>query len=286
MAESTMACMICGGELGRTLLEITEPDRFERHCGVSVTGYRRTWVECSVCGATNDILPSESRTRLAELRGAYYDIDLPDGDVGAKYRKVMALPREQSDNWLRVQRIERFVADWFASAAEPLKLLDIGAGTGVFLSRFLEQSTLNWEAVAIEPDPKAAAHLRSLRMFPVHEDLFSERLGLSGFALVTLNKVVEHIEHPLPVLQSVSKVLSSDKGIVYVEVPDKLTIGCRPPTDNILGALHYHLYHPRSLTLLLERAGFEPLRVERVFEPSGKITVYGFGCVPGALPRI
>jgi hypothetical protein len=268
--------------LDKVILTVEQPDRFERHCGVQDKDYRRQWVECSGCGAVNDVLPESSELGLARLRSEYYEVDLSGGDIAAKYRTVMALPPEQSDNAQRARRVDSFTAQWFAGVPGALKLLDIGAGTGVFLSRFIDISARKWDALAVEPDPRAAAHLGSLGKFGVRREMFSESLALREFSLVTLNKVVEHIEHPLPVLQAVEQSMSR-RGIVYVEVPDKLTALMRPPTDNILGALHYHLYHPRSLSLLLERAGFEPLQIERVFEPSGKITVFAFACLPGAL---
>jgi len=280
----TTACLICGGALDRTLLEIAEPDRFERHCGVSALHYLRRWVECQDCGAANNVLPANSREALGELRSSYYEVDLSGGDVNAKYQMVMGLPPEQSDNWHRVRRVHSFLAGWQDSPRGRQRVMDIGAGTGVFLSRFLEPSADVWEAIAVEPDPTAARHLRSLGKFTVRDELFEGQPTLRDFNLVTLNKVLEHIEHPVDVLRSVGHALSAD-GIVYVEVPDKLTIKLRPPTDNILGALHFHLYHPRSLAGLLERAGLEPLQIERVFEPSGKISVFGFACLPEAISR-
>lgn len=279
-------CRLCGGVLEAVLLEITQPDRFERHCGVNSEDYRRRWVECSACGAVNNLLPVDSERRLHGLRSAYYEVDLAGGDVATKYRTVMALPPERSDNWQRVARVDAFAARWFKDTGGRRRILDIGAGTGVFLKRFLEISAGSWEAIALEPDPAAARHLSTLGAFEVRQELFGEQTGISELALVTLNKVVEHIADPHPVLRAVAHALAPSEGLVYVEVPDKLTVRRRPSTDNILGALHYHLYHPRSLAQLLERAGLEPLAIERVFDPSGKITVFGFASAPAGLAEV
>lgn len=56
-------------------------------------------------------------------------------------------------------------------------------------------------------------------------------------------------------------------------VAGKRSIG---PQDNIVGALDCHLYDPTSLGHLLRRAGLELLCVNRVAEPSGKLSVYAF----------
>lgn len=278
-------CAVCGGTLGHVLLVVREPDRFERRCGIDSEGYRREWVECGVCGIVSNRLPRLSLERLNALRSSYYEVDFAKSDIGDKYRKVMSLAPHQSDNWGRVERIRKFAARWLPSKA-PKNVLDIGAGTGVFLSRFLDTADSSWEAVGIEPDPAAAAHLRKVNRFQVVEAMFYGQAELRGFSLVTLNKVLEHIDEPVRVLKQVAQALIPSCGLLYLEVPDKLTIGCRPLNDNILGALHCHLYHPGGVERLFRETGFEPLRIERVVEPSGKITVFGFACLPEALANI
>jgi SAM-dependent methyltransferase len=271
----TQLCTVCGdGKLSRELLRISEPDRFERHVGIAVAGYERCWVECGRCGAATNIQDATNRRRLEFIAAGYYEVDLAGSSVTEKYSKVMALPAERSDNAQRVERIDRFLARRHAG-----RVLDIGAGTGVFLARFLDRR-IDWRGLGIEPDPAAAAHLRSLGKFEVIEALFTVGLGLRGFDLVTLNKVVEHLSEPLVLLRDAASALKREGGILYLELPDKLTASRRPPSDNILGALHCHLYDSHSIVTLLERAGLRALSVERVFEPSGKISVFAFAALP------
>ena len=275
-------CKICGATLSQVLLEIRTPDRFERSCGITSLGYLRRWIECGGCGAVTNVLQPDARLKLARLRNSYYEVDFDGSDIEVKYNKVMSLPPELSDNSGRVTRIVNFLARW-QTHIQSRRVLDIGAGTGVFLSRFLRTVSSSWEAVAIEPDPTAAHHLRRLGLFSVVESRFPGQHDLSGFDLITLNKVLEHVDDPLSLLRSVIVALSPGMSILYVELPDKLTIDRRSPEDNILGSLHCHLYDPSSAIRLLRLAGFEPLRAERVIEPSGKISVFVFACLPQAL---
>ncbi len=268
-------CSICDGEDGNEILLIDLPDRFEQSIGVGAQGYARPWVECLACGAAINLLPPESAQRLATLRAAYYEVDFMGSDIGEKYRRVMSMPAGQSDNAGRVARVTDFVRRWTGAPARP-RVMDIGAGTGVFLSRLVDQTAGAWQYLGIEPDPRAAAHLRQLEKFAVVEAMYLGQPELRGFNLVTLNKVLEHIEQPLPFLLQVVQSLVPDDGLLYVEVPDKLTTRLRSPQDNILGALHCHLYDPTSLGHLLRRAGLELLCVNRVAEPSGKLSVYAF----------
>jgi 2-polyprenyl-3-methyl-5-hydroxy-6-metoxy-1,4-benzoquinol methylase len=281
---SGVSCAICGANLGRELLRITEPDRFERYAGVSGSDYARSWVECTVCGTVTNVQQPGNERRLETLASGYYEVDLAGSSVAEKYAKIMALPPEKSDNAGRVARIVEFMDHWnYGIRTASRRVLDIGAGTGVFLSRFLTSESVrrnDWSATAVEPDPMAAAHLRDLGLFTVIEGLYSASLGLVDFDLCTLNKVVEHVKDPVALLRKAAASLRDPFGVIYVELPDKLTVFHRPASDNILGALHCHLYDPGSVAVLLDRAGLVPMRIDRLFEPSGKISVAAFATRP------
>lgn len=282
-------CAVCDGVEARPILQIDSPDRFEVSIGVHERGYSRLWVGCLECGAASNVLPPESAERLGTLRVAYYEVDFMGSDIGEKYRHVMSMPSSQSDNAGRVARVVSFMRRWFEALNQP-RVMDIGAGTGVFLSRLVDETGGAWQYLGVEPDPRAAAHLRQLEKFPVVEAMYLGQSELQGFNLVTLNKVLEHIEQPLPFLQQVARSLVADDGVLYIEVPDKLTTSLRPPYDNILGPLHCHLYDPMSLGYLVRRAGLEILRIDRIAEPSGKLSVYAFAApmesvVSKGLPR-
>ncbi len=264
-------CAVCGAPLGRELLRIPEPDRFERHVGIGAEGYDRRWVECSGCGAATSVQAPENRCRLEAIAAGYYEVDLAGGSVAEKYAAVMALAPEKSDN---VQRVARVCAFLRSRGLQGGRALDIGAGTGVFLARFLAEGP-SWKGVGVEPDPQAARHLRSLGRFEVLEGLFGPSHGLGRFELVTLNKVVEHLPKPVDLVREAAGALAAS-GVLYLELPDKRTALERPPSDNILGALHCHLYDVSSIVRLVERAGLAPLAVDQVHEPSGKISVFAF----------
>lgn len=279
-------CAICGGRIYRELLAIREPDRFERHLGVARDGYLRRWVECAGCGAASNVYPEGVIERLESLASGYYEVDFKSSTIGEKYAAVMALPPERSDNALRVGRIRSFLAEWrSADEGTASRALDIGAGTGVFLSRFLRDTARDgqaWSAVAVEPDPVAAEHLRRLGQFNVRQEVFSEKSGLTGFHLCSLNKVIEHLADPVRLLHEAGRALDPRQGVLYVEVPAKETLFHRPPDDNILGALHRHLYDVASLNAAVDRAGMVVMRIERLHEPSGKISIAAFAVRPEA----
>lgn len=281
-------CAICGGDVVKVRLTHTEPDRFEKHVGIPGSDYSREWIECGFCGCCTNVMQPSNSALLAELADGYYEVDLGSSTIADKFSIVMALPEHLSDNAARVQRVSSRLKSWCAALGagkESVRILDIGAGTGVFLAKLLQQSgseLLPFEAVALEPDPIAAEHLRTIGGFEVIESCFEHFKVGAGYNLVTLNKVIEHVPDPASLLAQISSVCDSDTGLVYVEVPDTETIDFRSPSDNILGSLHHHLYSPTGLSILFDKCGLKVLDIARVAEPSGKITVYGFACPASA----
>lgn len=272
-------CALCGGQLGRILLTHDLPDRFEQHVGIAADNYSRHWIECCECGSATNIHMVDAREGLEAIASAYYDVDFGSQPISEKFLKIMALRPDQSDNAARVERIVEKMAEFKVGRGGAVKALDIGAGTGVFLAKLSEAAArVGWsiQSTAVEPDPNAVAHLRSLKLFDVFEGFFQGQPEFSRRNLITLNKVVEHLSNPHALLRQAAAALCLDDGLLYVEVPDVMTVGRRPHHDNILGSLHHHLYSPRGLERLLASTGLVVMQVSRVFEPSGKITVYGF----------
>lgn len=145
-------CALCAGQDARELLHIDQPDRFEQSIGVAPQGYVRRWIECEQCGGATNVLPEESALRLAALRAAYYEVDFMGSDIGEKYRRVMSMPAGQSDNAGRVARVMDFVRRWSGAPARP-RVMDIGAGTGVFLSRLVDQTAGAWQSSVSSQTP-------------------------------------------------------------------------------------------------------------------------------------
>lgn len=282
-------CSLCGAKDYTILLTINQPDRFEIALGISEAGYERHWVKCLGCGTALNISAPENKKILHSISSSYYEIDFQSASIADKYSEIMALPQEESDNAQRVLRIVKFTKKWFSMTTNNTKasrtVLDIGAGTGVFLSRFIEESEKNgivWKGTAIEPDPLACMHLRSLNKFDVKEVTFTGQSAFFDYDLCTLNKVVEHIEKPDDFMKSVKNVLSRTRGLLYIELPDIMTIFYRSSSDNILGSMHCHLYDYSSVAYLLKESNFVLLHMSRIIEPSGKMTIVAFATLPSA----
>ena len=264
-------CPLCGGGPLEKLFTYEAPPpgetAFELPEG---TAYRREFRVCPSCGHQLSVHELD----LSGLySGAYVDATYGDR-MRATYERIMALPAESSDN---VQRVERIDSWW---QGDGRTVLDVGSGLAVFPARMKERG---WEATALDPDARAAAHARDhVGVLAVSAD-FMEAEGLGAYDLVTFNKVLEHVKDPVAMLARSVNLLRPG-GAVYVEVPDGELAARDPDGPNREEFFIEHLcaFSMTSLCLLADRAGFVPVRAERLREPSGKYTLYAFLVAGGA----
>lgn len=272
-----MQCNICHSDSDLVIRrEISEPDRFELALNIPRENYRRAWSECTNCDVAINMHNAYTAKRLPEIEDQYYSIDFPDGDLKSKYTKIMGLSAHSSDNAGRVKRVQKFISENIG-VNDGLSLIDVGAGLGVFLSLFDNTFINSCDVLAVETDPIAAAHLRSLNKFPVHEG-YLEDLQEDRFDVLTLNKVLEHIKDPINFLKLCRAKLHQNS-LIYVEVPDISGLDILSDDDNILGALHYNLYSTNGLERVLTFSGFSTVETGKLTEPSGKITCFAFARV-------
>ena len=229
--------------------------------------YRRDVLRCPSCGHFVSRTPLD----LSSLYdGEYMDATYAGDRLRTTYERIMALPPDQSDNVARVAR----VVDELGTEG---RVLDVGSGLGVFPARMQESG---WTAVALDPDPRAVAHTREvIGIEAVQADFFAADLDdLERFDLVTLNKVLEHVEDPAAMLAR-ARSLVVEGGCVYIELPDGEAAAEDGPGREEFFVEHLHVFSLASMALLANHAGLRLLRAERLREPSTKFTLFAF-CVP------
>jgi hypothetical protein len=275
----TFECNLCGSDSGEKLLTIHKPDRFEIAYGINSDNYYRYWFRCNKCGSAVNIMSQESKKVVEGVASSYYEIDLGSLDkLQSRFEFVMNLPDHESDNVGRVNRILEYLKKHYGDT-DLIELCDVGSGLGIFPAKILQHAGfnegLNVHITAIEPDPVSFEFSKRLELFPVIKGYFPDSIGSKSYHVITLNKVLEHIEKPVDLMKDVASRLKKG-GVTYVEVPCISNIRLKPPDDNSLGVLHCNLYSLATLSQILESAGLTNILCERIIEPSGKITVYSF----------
>jgi SAM-dependent methyltransferase len=206
-----------------------------------------------------------ARFRRCERCGFIFAAGEPDTDVyddtyfagymGGDYLSEEAQRRKESR--IRLDLLARL-------APPPRKLLEVGSAAGFFLH---EASLRGYEPVGIEPNAAMAAHARDELGMDVRVGRLGE-LPLPGesFGVACAFHVVEHLERPREALRAVHDALAPG-GHLLAEVPNAESaaahrLGGR--WKSLEPSYHVGQYGPGSLRTLLERTGFEVLRIDTV----------------------
>lgn len=233
--------------------------------------YREIW-QCNSCGH----FLSKTNISLEELYSGDYasmtygNID----DIRNNFHRIMALDPNCSDNIGRVSNLKEFASNYFEKK-EKISILDIGSGLGVFLAQIKLQT--GWNCKAVEPDPQMAEHISGHLKIRTYNDDFRNIDFDAKFDIITLNKVLEHIENPSYLLESCKNYLERG-AFLYLEVPDG-----ECAAQDFLGfgreeffLEHHHAFSLSSTRKMVEKAGFELIEIERLKEPSTKYTIRAF----------
>lgn len=228
----TVPCPACGASEGRA---------FE------VRGY--AFRECSACGtAYHGPRPSE-----AQLREYYASAE----SYGFWAREIFPATAERRRAAIARPQAQRLVEAADLAGAGRGLLVEIGAGSGLVLEEIRALGRFD-RLLAVEPTPGLAATLRG-KGFEVVESGWEEAplAGLQADAACSF-EVIEHLFDPGAYLRAVRAALRPG-GVLVLTCPnlrgfDFQVLGW-DLADNF-GLGHINMFHPASLTLLLERCGY------------------------------
>lgn len=262
--KPTLQCQ-CGYFVGEVGFSYDRPPEGETKFDLRGKEYRRRYWRCGLCRHEFSMHDMD----LADLYKGNYVIQTYGLHMRATFDRILALPSERSDNSLRVRRVIEMSAAHFSPTFSP-RLLDIGSGLGVFPYRMKE---VGWECTALDPDPQAVKHLIDVvGVAAIGSDLFDLQPGSLGpFDIITLNKVIEHVEDPVAMLDRARSFLAPG-GLIYAEVPDVLASEEGPDREEYF-IEHHHVFSEISLLLAFNRAGLVVKMLSRLREPSGKFTL-------------
>lgn len=210
---------------------------YDRNRRVDTTTF--SIVQCQKClvGATRPQLAGAALNRYYPQE--YYSLDT-NLALEAATRK---------HNEIRLKRIQRF--------APAGRLLDIGAGTGMFLKTAKEYG---FDAEGLEMAESAAAFGRTTWGLRIHHgNLRETSFPVEAFDVVTLGHVFEHLDDPRAALTQLASLLTRG-GLLVIAVPNFSSVQAR-----LFRARWFHLdvprhlfhYSPASLTTLVKQAGFD-----------------------------
>jgi 2-polyprenyl-3-methyl-5-hydroxy-6-metoxy-1,4-benzoquinol methylase len=169
------------------------------------------------------------------------------------------------------------------------ELLDVGCGPALLLKVAQERG---YRTSGCDISPWAVEYARENGFDVRLGDLESQQFESRRFDVVVINHTLEHVTHPLDLLREARRVLTDD-GILLVGVPNFDSLMAHLMRTRWAGLLpDQHLWHftPRTLTMMLQRAGFscQKMYVDSAFHrhpDQMKQAVLWFVSAAGALLR-
>lgn len=158
-------------------------------------------------------------------------------------------PVEYEQSLQRIKLIEIYVKKG--------KILDVGSGCSNFVVIAKERG---WNVSAVEIREESKRLLKKFLIKSVEE----KKIENNYFNCITLSQVLEHVSDPSKKLKLYYKKLIKG-GIVVIEVPNIESLGFKLLKNKwyfIMNPQHISYFSKKTLTKMLEKAGFEIIKTE------------------------
>lgn len=249
-------------------------------------------VKCNLCGADDPTTIIRGKDKLYKKPGLFnvlkcnkcglmYTNPRPDQKIISKYYppEFWGLNEFEDNNKLRhlkniFQQFNQILINLISHKMSiPFKtggkLLDIGCGKGEFL---FEMKNKGWETYGIELSEVSATYAKEkfgLNIFrgTLEEASYPDKF----FDGITLHQVLEHLPDPTLTLLEVRRIIK-DKGLIAISVPDASSLDSLIFKENWYPwevPRHFYHFSPETINLLLEKTGFEVLRITHDCHPGG-----------------
>lgn len=236
---------------------------------------------CSICGfkelrqilQVRDYTVSQSIFSIVSCQrcGAWFTSPRPiSSQIGAYYKSTSYISHTNSSSGLLSRLYQLIRKKTLAtklkliSSYRPIgRILDVGCGTGQFLSHLLKAG---YAVNGVEPDDDA----RTLAESTLQRSLFasiSEIHAIEPYDVITMWHVLEHVPDLRLTLSRISRLLSED-GYLFIAIPDR----------DSWDAQHYgitwaaydvprHLSHLRrsDMKTLLDQLGFQIIKTRHMY---------------------
>jgi len=171
-------------------------------------------------------------------------------------------------------RFDRLKYQYGLEAAAPYlhgsKLLDIGAGNGLFLKTARERG---FHPTGLELHRDHVARLRAEDLTVIDRPLEQAGLPRREFDLVSLWEVLEHIIDPRSLLEEIAGIIKP-AGVLLILVPNAdalVTRILREKSGTFGGHSHVNFFNLPTITRLLDQCGFGLLEAETLITELGAI---------------
>lgn len=139
--------------------------------------------------------------------------------------------------------------------------LEIGAGTGAFLSRLLEMG-FN-KVVGVEPSAASIASATEGRRHLIREGIFDPaEFDRESFDLICCFMTLEHVRDPVELLRGCDSILRPGGSVVVVTHDHRATLNrLLGRWSPIVDVEHMQLFSPKSMRYVFQKFGYERVKM-------------------------
>ena len=264
-------CTICGYRKLKKFIKYSKPPKIEKKFNIKKK-YKRDYFKCTNCNhlISNQNLINFDKHYEEEYSKAHYsNIDT----LKNTFKRIINYPIKKSDNKNRILRINNFYNHLeIKKNKKKIELLDVGSGLGVFLH---EAKKIGWKCYSNEPGIEASFFIKKKLNIKTFNCKFEEISTNKKFDIITFNKVLEHVERPHKLL-NIAKKLLKPNGFIYIEVPDGEAAIKVSKNRQEFTIDHLHVFALESIMSLIKKCSLLPIKIERIKEVSGKLTLFAF----------
>jgi 2-polyprenyl-3-methyl-5-hydroxy-6-metoxy-1,4-benzoquinol methylase len=251
-------CGVCGGEAFRPVYDSTiapnDPDPSRYFSSSREKAGHLRIVRCMACGLvmTN---PRDDDATLQRVYAALADrASHEDTDREWAARSHLNLVQSYSH--------------------PPGRLLDVGCATGLFVHVAAQNG---WDAMGLEASTWAVTQARRHRVGRFETGFVeTARLANASFDVVTLWDVLEHVPSPGTALDRIGRWMKPG-GHLFMSVPNVASLTARFMRGAWVLLLREHLWYfsPKTIAILLDRAGFGVTTTRRKYVRFSVATILG-----------
>ena len=241
-------CRKCGWGLYRIILNITDcEDSYLNYLGIEYPVDGRYYVKCSICGLVYRKPRLNGREKKL-LYKKFRDVRLRGESNQSYFKRISELDSDQSENYEKYRFLEKYIN-------KKGRLLDVGAGLGVFLYGFKKYFP-KWNAIGVEPTT-GAGEIAIIHDIKIHEQYLDMNLFPNRhFDLITSIHVLEHTENPLGYIKKLTLYMEEDS-LLYIETPSIQDVGHLPKCHDRFMCQHDFIFSENVLCDLLKNTGME-----------------------------
>ena len=265
MTIDNTSCILCGGN--SILVKVYYSGlKDENLFGLKDKKYRRIIYNCKDCD--HYFNHHKYKFFLEKVYNKNYS-KFSYGKINKRFNKIYNLPKKKSANQYRINYLLNFIKK---KKIKPRKILDFGAGTGVFPFSLKQKG---YDVEFIEKDLLSYNYLKKkLGLKPLCKNILKLKKIKRKYDIITCNKVLEHFpkEKLNKTINKLKKLLNKN-GIIYLELPDAENAKKEGFERQEFFFEHFHIFTKKSVETFLLRKNLKILKTDLIYEVNKKYTI-------------